>query len=123
MPKTLQRHTTLFTPGDQLPTFIQSVGSMSQGPHLYIQLDHHGPDDITLQKGWAIGQVECAQILAPIQAHSCGSPVLPEIPKDVPSPLHAVQLKNLLLKYQDIFSQHKDDLGFTLLAEHEIHTE
>lgn len=67
--------------------------------------------------------MEATQVLTTINNITDDIPHQPDITDNLPSSLHAVQLKNLLLNYQGIFAQHEDNHGYTTLVEHEIHTQ
>ena len=115
----------LFTPSPKLPTGVRALQSVSQGRTVSVHFMNERGVNLILQPGWIIGTLEHV-VISSVQTTDTGStpgatPVLPVIPAHLPRQ-RAEELRQLLMQFQDIFAQNKEDIGRTDLVEHEIHT-
>ena len=110
----------LFEPGLELPEGLQGIPSLGTGKKIAVQLDNHSEKDIVLNPQWTLGRAYAVQLV--VKEPPAARKQLPEVPSTLTDEQQQ-QLKDLLLKYQDVFSQKGDPISSTPYAQHEIHTE
>ena len=113
----LPEELVLYEPSVKLPEGVRSQAAIYQGKELKIRLENLNEEEQLIDSGWEIGTIETVQL------EEMERPVKKR--PDIPDELTAEQkedLKALLDKYQEVFSERTGKIGRASNIQHEIHT-
>ena len=107
----------LYEPSVKLPEGVRSQAAVYQGEQIKIRLENVSEEERLIDAGWEVGTIETVQLEEmerPIQKR-------PDIPNEL-TIKQREELKALLNKYQEVFSERTGKIGEASNIHHEIHT-